>query len=138
MAFKVKNTLQFPWPVKVWEPHPEKPGKLIESEFIGHFRLIAPEKSRARDEVRLAIIAAITPESTIEETKDVQRRLDDHDREASLEVFCGWEGIEDEDGKPIAFSAAAFDELYRMPRVAAAIKRAYKEAISEDKARLGN
>lgn len=138
MAFKLKNTLQFPWPVKVWEPHPEKPGKLIEREFTGHFKLIDPETSRASDEARLAIVAEITPETTPDQVKDIQRRLDEHDREASLDVFTGWDGIEDEDGTPIKFSPESFDEVYRIPRVAAAIKRAYREAISEDKARLGN
>ncbi len=138
MAFTVKNTLQFPWPVKVWEPHPEKPGKLIEREFIGHFKLIDPEVSRAHDDTRRAIVDEITPETTAEEMKDIQRRVEEHDHATSLELFCGWDGIEDEEKQPITFSPEAFEEIYRMPRVAAAIKRAYREAVSEDKARLGN
>lgn len=137
--FKLSSELTFPWPVKVIEPDPKKAGKLVEHEFTAIFAILDPEAVEASLAARRAILAKMHPESTLEELKAVDEELTVHDRAALFEILRGWgDDFIDADEKPIRFTQAMFNEVIKHKRVRNGLIRAYEEAISEDKARLGN
>ena len=138
MAFKLSQELTFPWPVKVIEPNQHIPGKLLEQEFIAQFALIAPERAKARDAERLAILEQVTPETEGEELRKINEALHAHDLQALTDVLRGWDGILDDDDNAIPFNPETVEIVLAHTRVKNALLRAYRESISEDKARLGN
>ncbi|CUX57364.1 MULTISPECIES: hypothetical protein [Agrobacterium] len=138
MAFKLSQELTFPWPVKVIEPNPHIPGELLEQEFIAQFALIAPERAKARDAERLAILEQVTPETEGEELRKINEALHAHDLQALTDVLRGWDGILDDDDNAIPFNPETVEIVLAHTRVKNALLRAYRESISEDKARLGN
>lgn len=155
MAFKPSSELVFPWPVKVIEPDQANPGKLVEHDFTGLFAIIPPEQARARDEARLEIIKKIDAlrqkvaasgiavnspaDLPIDEIAALEKELSGHDVQAVREVFRGWrDGVEDDSGKLLPSTPENIAFVFSLERVRKALVRAYREAISEDKARLGN
>jgi hypothetical protein len=137
--FKVSRELTFPWPVKVIEPDPDKAGALIEREFTVFFALLHPDEAKASAEARTAILKQMTPETGLEELKAIQEQLRLHDLGATRAVIRGWgNDIVGDDDQPLPFTPANLEDLLKYPRVQTAMGTAYKEAISEDKARLGN
>lgn len=136
--FKLSSELTFPWPVKVIEPDPKKAGKLIEHEFIAIFAILDPERIEASLAARRAVLAKMHPEATLEELKELDEELKLHDRTALFDILRDWSDLLDDDGKPIRFTQAMFNEVIKHKRVRNGLIRAYEEAISEDKARLGN
>lgn len=139
MTFKLSSELTFSWPVKVIEPDPKRPGKLIEHEFTAHFAIIDPAQAKETDAKRRALLQQITPDTDLEDLKDLQSLLEAHDFAALDEVLRGWgSDLIDDDGKPIPYNSTNLKMVYAFPRVKNAFNRAYQEAISEDKARLGN
>lgn len=138
MAFKLSSELTFKWPVKVLEPDPGTPGKLIEREFIALFAIIDPARAKETDKERAALFEQIKPDMDIKDLKAVQDLIEAHDFKALSDVLRGWEGIVGDDDLPIPFREDNFKMVYAHDRVKNALRRAYQEAISEDKARLGN
>lgn len=136
--FKFSPKLTFSWPVKVIEPHPDQPGKLVEHEFIGTFEVLSPEESEASALARRAIVAKISAELGDAELEVIQRELDEHDLTTLKRVLRGWEGIVDDKGAVIPFNETTFRTLYPHRRIRNAFTRAYMDGLSEDKARLGN
>jgi hypothetical protein len=136
--FKLSSELTFPWPVKVIEPDPKHAGKLIEHEFQVIFAIIDPDDAKKSAEERRTILAKMKPETELGELKVIQAELSAHDEKALRAVVRGWENIIDDDGKPIKFTDVTFRAAYAHERVKVALIRAYEEAISQDKARLGN
>ena len=138
MSFKLSSELTFKWPVKVLEPDQGTPGKLIERVFMGHFAIIPPEQAKETDAKRRALLKQVTEKTTPEEIEDVQALLEAHDFAALNDVLRGWHDLLGEDDKPIPFNIETLRMVYAHQRVRNAFARAYQEAISEDKARLGN
>ena len=156
MTFKLSTELVFPWPVTVLEPSQTNPGKLEEKTFTGVFAIIAPEQAKARDEARKQIgreIAALQQKladvraedgehaapGLFDEITALEQKLTDHDTLAAREVFRGWrDGLVGDDDQPMTVNAENIDLVFSFTRVRAALVRAYREAISEDRARLGN
>ncbi|CAD7055461.1 hypothetical protein RHAB21_00722 [Pseudorhizobium halotolerans] len=138
MGFKLKKELIFPWPVKVIEPDPDNAGKHLEREFTALFAIIDPKDAKAAEEKRRKIVAQITPELSLDELKVIQAEVDAHDLAAIKQVMKGWQDIVDDDDRPIDFTDKSFREVLEYPRVKSALIRAYREAISEDQARLKN
>ncbi|MGK9039225.1 phage tail assembly chaperone [Rhizobium sp. SA279] len=138
MAFKLSQELTFKWPVKVLEPDQGTPGKLIEREFTAHFAIIDPALAKEADKQRLALFEQIKPEMNAKELADVQALIDAHDFHSLSQVLRGWDGIVGDDDLPIPFREDNFKMVYAHDRVKHALNRAYREALSEDKARLGN
>ena len=137
--FKVSSTLTFPWPVKVIEPDPDNAGTLVEREFTARFKILSPERIKASNSKRMAILEKTKSETALKKLKQIQAELEAHDRSAVLEVLDGWQDdIVDENDKPIPFNEANFNSLYAHDRIRSAFGRAYQDAISEDKARLKN
>lgn len=137
--FKVMSTLTFPWPVKVIEPDLSDAGALVEHTFTARFKILPPERIKASNAKRLAILEKTKTETALRKLKQIQAELEAHDRAAVFEVLAGWdEDLVDQDEKPIPFTEANFNAIYAHARVRSAFGRAYEEAISEDKARLKN
>ena len=136
--FKVVPNLTFWWPVKVLEPDPDKPGKLIEQAFEAEFKLLERSEAKASAEARRQIMARVSPDLDEETLKAIADELEAHDKAAVRRVLVDWREVVDGKGNPIPFDDQTFAALYNMDRVRAAFNRAYAEAISEDKARLGN
>ncbi len=136
--FKLSREITFPWPVKVIEPDPSKAGRLIEHVFEATFAIVDPEISRARGDERKAILARMLDDTPIDELKAIQEELDEHDFSTLKTYLRGWSKIADDDGRPIPFNDDTLREVYAHARVKNALVRAYQEALSEDKARLGN
>lgn len=136
--FKFTPNLTFWWPVKVIEPNPDKPGELTEHEFQAQFEMLPPDEAKASAKKRQAIAAKISPDLNDSQIEDIQTELDEHDRSGVLRVLRGWDKLADAEGKPIPFNPTTFEMVYAYRHVRNALVRAYIEALSEDKARLGN
>lgn len=136
--FKLSHEVIFSWPVKVIEPDPSKAGRLLEHVFEATFAIVAPETNRARDDERKAILARMVGDTPIDELKAIEKELDEHDFSTLKTYLRGWSKIADDDGRPIPFNDDTLREVYAHARVKNALIRAYQEALSEDKARLGN
>lgn len=136
--FKFSEKLNFKWPVKVIEPHPDIPGELIEHEFIALFEVMPPEESDAMTAARRKIEKKVTPDMTEAQLDKVQKELDEHDLKTLKRVLRGWEGLIDANDDPMPFTEKTFRALYPHRRIRNALTRSYIEALSEDRARLGN
>ena len=134
-VFSEKPT--FWWPVKPIEPDPDQPGKLIEREFEVLFELPTPEEAEADRKSRAALLEALLkPELSDDEYQTAQKSLRDFDDALALRRIRDWRKIENKAGEALPF--LLFPKVFAYQNVKAAIDRAYGEAISEDKARLGN
>jgi hypothetical protein len=104
MAFKITKQLsKVAWPILVKQPIDG--GNTAEHEFIGHFKLLKQDE-----------YDTLAKEST-------------SDVEFIKEFLIGWEGITDDNDKPIKFSAAKLREVAGLPFVRIAIIRAYNQAV---------
>ena len=108
MAFVRKKVKTFKWPVTVEEP--ADGGVFDESTFDAVFKRV--------------------PRSEFQELAD----KGDHDLLKA--VMTGWEGIEDEDGKPLPFSQVAMKEFADDPYWIRGVLKAYTETF--EGAKLGN
>ncbi|MCI9864879.1 hypothetical protein RHIZ_02850 [Rhizobium skierniewicense] len=138
MSFKLSSELTFKWPIKVIEPDQGTPGKLIERTFMGHFVIPDPALVKESDAKRRAILEKITPDTDLPELKNLTALLEAHDFSALNDVLRGWHDLIDDNDAAIPFNSENLKRVYAHPRVKSAFTRAYQEAISEDKARLGN
>ncbi|WP_043062097.1 hypothetical protein [Brucella anthropi] len=136
--FKFTPNLTFWWPVKVIEPNPDAPGKFVEHEFKAQFEMLPPDDAKSAAKERAAIVAKIVPDLSDEQTEAIQSELDEHDRKQVQRVLRNWEGVVDEDNVSIPFNERNFCLVYGYRHIRNAFVRAYMDALSEDKARLGN
>lgn len=106
MAFVRKKVKTFKWPVKVEEP--ADGGVFSTASFTAIFKRV--------------------PRSLFENVEA--------DSELSLlkEIVVGWEGIEDEDGSPVAFSKKALEEFSDDPYWIRGVLRSYTETFEGAKA----
>ena len=100
MAFVRKKVKTFKWPVTVEEP--ADGGVFYDSSFDAVFKRV--------------------PRS------EFQKLADKGDLDLLKAVMTGWEGIEDEDGKPLPFSQAAMKEFI----AATGSIRKFKLSITEN------
>lgn len=136
--FKFTPNLTFTWPVKIIEPDPANPGQFAEHEFKALFEMLPPDEAKTNAKERLAIAAKINPELTDADVEAIQTELDDHDLKSVQRVLRGWDDVNDADDKPIPFNDTTFRMLYAYRHIRNGFVRAYMDALSEDKARLGN
>lgn len=106
MAFVRKKVKTFKWPVEVKEPSESRPGEFDKSEFTAVFK-----------RVKFSELEALDDESGLPLVK---------------KVLVGWEGIEDEDGNPVAFSSKELesfgDDVDWLKAVLTAYTNTYSEA----------
>jgi len=110
MAFVRKKVKTFKWPVEVKEPSETNPGKFDAHEFIAIFNRVA---------------------------RSVITKMADEDEGTLLNlILAGWEGVEDENGKPIPFNSKSLAELADDPYWIKGVISAYTATYNE--AELGN
>lgn len=137
--FVLSETFTFSWPVNVLEPDPVNPGKLIEHTFTALFELLDRDEALANDRARVEIVLRLADEGDPGQLLQIREDLAAHDRASILRVLRGWgEDLCDADQKSIPFNDKTVNAVLKHDRVHNALQRAYHEAISEDKARLGN
>lgn len=135
--FVFSENLTFWWPVKPIEPDPDHPGKLIEREFEVLFELPTPDEANADRKARAELLEKVTNlDLTDEDYQAAQQNLRAFDDALALRRIKDWRKIANKDGVALPFSS--FPKVYAFQHIKSAIDRAYGEAISEDKARLGN
>lgn len=108
MAFVRKKVKTFKWPVKIEEP--ADGGVFETSTFDAVFKRV--------------------PRS------EFQKLADKGDLDLLKSVMVGWDGIDDEDGKPVPFCQATMKEFADDPYWIRGVLKAYTETF--EGARLGN
>lgn len=136
--FKLVPNLTCWWPVKVMEPDPNKPGGYVEYDFEVEFIILNREDLKAADDARNDILKMADRDSSDEGLRRAQLALDEHDMKSFRRVLKNWRGVLDENDRPLPFDENAFLSAMKHDRIRTGINRAYQEAISQDKARLGN
>lgn len=136
--FKLVPNLTCWWPVKVSEPDPNKPGKFIEHTFEAELQILDRDESQKADEQRRAMLKQAADDPSDENLAKVEKLLEAHDQMAFRRVLRNWRGLIDENDQPIPFTDETFVAVMKHDRVRRALNVAYQEAITGDKARLGN
>lgn len=138
--FKFTNKVKCWWPVKVMVPSETVPGTFEEQVFEAEFQLQDRDEAKASREKRAALIIglqAAVSEGDLERATAAQAELDAFDDAEFKSSISDWRGIEGEHG-PFAFSPDNLAAILRQDNVRIAVSNAYREAIGQDKARLGN
>lgn len=136
--FKLVSNLTCWWPVKVMEPDPDKPGKYIERQFEAEFTVLDREESKRIDDIRSEMLKVFESDLSEDGLKKGQAELDAYDVNAFRRVLKDWRGILDDTDQPFRFTEENFAIAMRHERIRVALNRSYQEAISQDRARLGN
>lgn len=120
MAFKLQQSATYVWPVKIVLPIDG--GKRLTETFDATFRRLP--QSRINEIIKLA---RLQERGRLDEDQELE------DQDAAREIMTGWDGVEDDDGKPIPFSEAALKQLLEIPTVAGQIVRAWFGSLAEAK-----
>ncbi len=106
--FAIVKNPTYSWPVEVQTPDPAKPGKWKTQTFIGHFKKLSDPDFRSA-------IEPLTDTSLTSEER--------YERENAFigDVLVGWEGITDEGGTPLAFTAEHLTAVLEMTEVRAGL-----------------
>ncbi len=137
--FKLSDSLTFPWPVKVIEPHPTDAGKHAEHVFTVLFRMPPPEEAEQSVKARRAIVEQLVEGLSDKEVAAIGEALTAHDEAQLRALIVGWrDDVVGEDDQPLPFTAENVARVLAYPRVQRALIRAYNEAIVEDQARVKN
>lgn len=113
--FKIAKDRRIKWPVTISVP--QSGGTVQKHKIEAEFDLLTQS--------RLAEVMA-------------SDRNADGDTALLREVLVGWEGVADESGQPVEFSAETRDDLVDIPYVRAALIRSYFEAASGNAAARKN
>lgn len=138
--FKLSDSLTFPWPVKVIEPHPTDAGRQVENVFTVVFRMPPPEEAEQSVKARRAIVEQLKVEGLSDEAvAAIGDELVAHDEAQLCNLVAGWrDDLIGDDDAPLPFTLDNLTRVLRYPRVQRALIRAYNEAIIEDQARVKN
>lgn len=135
--FKVKKNLTCWWPVTVKEPDPERPGEILESEFEVEFAIPGrAERKRLSDE-REALLKELRDAVEPEAAAAIAAQLEAFGEDRYREAILNWRGIEGDEG-PFEYDLYNFETLLDSDYVRRGLDVAYTEAVTLDKARLGN
>jgi hypothetical protein len=136
--FKLVHNLTVWWPVNVIEPDPDKPGSYVEHTFDVELEILDRDYATNRDKMRGELLKSAEKDPSEENLKHVQAELEEFDTASFTRVIKNWRGVVDEKEKVIPFTNETFAAALKLERIRIALNRAYQEAISQDKARLGN
>ncbi len=135
--FKVKKNLTCWWPVTVKEPDADKPGEIRESVFEVEFVIPGrAERKRLADE-REALLKAWREADDADAAAAIGEQLETFGEHRYREAILNWRGIEGDEG-PLDYSLENLNLLLDSDYVRRALDAAYTEAVTLDKARLGN
>ena len=124
MQFKLAKTYRYWWPVTVQIPDPETPGKIIEQQLKIEFEPMAQ-----------ADLTTAQEESAKLKTL---REVTDHGIRQIERVICDWDGVVDDDGKPVPFTAEALEQALQHAWFRTGINKALSESQNGEEARQGN
>lgn len=124
MQFKLAKTYRYWWPVTVQIPDPETPGKIIEQQLKIEFEPMAQ-----------ADLTTAQEESAKLKTL---REVTDHGIRQIKRVICNWDGVVDDDGKPVPFTAEALEQALQHAWFRTGINKALSESQNGEEARQGN
>lgn len=136
--FKMVKTLTAWWPVKVYEPDPEKPGKFVEQSFEIEFEILDRDQVEEHARQRAAIFDDAEGEPTPERLREIERRLAEHQTKEFQCCVRNWRGVVDDGGNVFPFSNENLLTALKHNSIREGILAAYGEAIDTGKARLGN
>ena len=120
MAFKLQQSATYVWPVKIVLPIDG--GKRLTETFDATFRRLP--QSRINEIIKLA---RLQERGRLDEDQELE------DQDAAREIMAGWDGVEDDNGKPIPFSEGALKQLLEIPTVAGQIVKAWFGSLAEAK-----
>jgi len=121
MAFVLSKSATYTWPVRLTLA--TDGGKRIVETFDAEFRRLP--QSRINEIVRLARA------SERGRFEDDAEALEDQD--VAREILAGWDGVQDDAGKPVPFSESALAQLLEIPTVAGQVIKAWFESLKEAK-----
>ncbi|MGR9345843.1 hypothetical protein ACU8NW_14665 [Rhizobium leguminosarum] len=136
--FKLVQNLTVWWPVNVIEPDPDKPGSYVEHTFDVELEILDRDYAANRDKMRAELLKSAEKDPSEENLKRVQAELEEFDTASFTRVIKDWRGVVDEKEKVIPFTNQTFAAALKLERIRIGLNRAYQDAISQDKARLGN
>ncbi len=144
--FKVVKNLAAWWPVAVLEPDDQNPGVLVERQFQAQFVIRSREEAKALQEQRNALTRQLPGSAEFladyhaatAKAEEINAAIEAHDRKVFHLNITNWRDVVDYDETPLPFSSEALDMALNLDRVRVGLVNAYDEAVSNDKARLGN
>ena len=145
--FKIVKNLAIWWPVSVLEPDDDNPGTLVEKKFQAQFLIRSRDEAKALQEERNALLKQLPGSddylkdytAASAKAEEVNAAIEAHDNKVFHLNVTNWKDVVADDGKTqLPFSSDALDMALNLDRVRLALVKAYDEAVSNDKARLGN
>ena len=125
MAFILSEKSTYPWTVSVQTPDLQKPGRWKTHTFTATFKKLPPL------EVQERLTALSDKDLGYEERYSLENDFIE-------DVLLGWDGITDECGEPILFSAATRERVLDVPEVRRALFEAYFDSALHRKAATKN
>ncbi|NSZ48446.1 hypothetical protein [Agrobacterium vitis] len=144
--FKLVPTLTAWWPVSVLEPDSNNPGKLKEETFEAEIVIRGKDELKPYDDKRAELVGKLPTaeefatdyKAASEKAAEIRKQIEAHDQSMFHLMISNWRGILDANDQPLPFSADNLDMALGFDRIRVGLNRAYEEAVSNDKARLGN
>lgn len=136
--FKMVKTLTAWWPVKVYEPDPEKPGQFVEHSFEIEFEILDRDQVDEHARQRAAIFDDAEGEPSPERLREIERKLDERQTKEFQRCVRNWRGVLDDEGNVFPFTNENLLVALKRNNIREGILVAYREAVDTGKARLGN
>lgn len=144
--FKIVPQLTAWWPVTVLEPDNDNPGTLKEFTFEAEFVIRGRDEMKPYHQEKNGLMRQlptgddILKDRAAAEAKadKVAAKLEAHDLKMFHLMVKNWRGVFDEKDNPLPFTAETFNLALNQERIRAGLNKAYDEATSNDKARVGN
>jgi hypothetical protein len=144
--FKLVKNLAVWWPVSVLEPDNDNPGTLKEFTFEAEFVIRGKDELKSYNDARDALLQqlpgaddyAADYKAAAQKASEIGTQIEAHDQSMFHLMVTDWRGVIGADDQALPFSADNLDMALGLDRVRLGLNRAYDEAVSNDKARLGN
>jgi hypothetical protein len=144
--FKLVKNLAVWWPVSVLEPDNDNPGTLKEFTFEAEFVIRGKDDLKSYNDARDALLQQLPSaddyaadyKAASEKASEIGAKIEAHDQSMFHLMVTDWRGVVGADDQVLPFSADNLDMALGLDRVRLGLNRAYDEAVSNDKARLGN
>lgn len=144
--FKLVKSLAVWWPVSVLEPDNDNPGSLKEFSFEAEFIIRGKDDLKSYNNARDALLQQLPSaddytvdyKAASQKAAEIGAQIEAHDQSMFHLMVTDWRGVIGADDKELPFTADNLDMALGLDRVRVGLNRAYEEAVSQDKARLGN
>lgn len=136
--FKMVKTLTAWWPVKVYEPAPDKAGTFAEHSFEIEFEIIDRDQVETHARQRAAIFDDADGQPSAVQLREIERKLEEQQIKEFQRCIRNWRGVLDDAGEVFPFTNENLLIALRRNSIREGIRVAYGEAVDTGKARLGN